>query len=147
MKKLRIFSNTVLLVLALGTLASQFAQDATSGPEKPDPQRRSIMLGLVRTINTAEVVEQGTYGSFASWQTLLAHNAEYFDGWLRGVYSQEPSVHFGDTPEILPRWNLRLNVNPDGQGYIVFLEDSTDKKGYAAHSDERGVIWQCIPLQ
>ena len=31
----------------------------------------------------------------------------------------------------------------DGQGYVVFLEDSTDREGYAAHSDERGVIWEC----
>jgi len=36
-----------------------------------------------------------------------------------------------------------LNVNTGGQGYVVFLEDSTDKEGYAAHSDERGVIWEC----
>jgi len=29
----------------------------------------------------------------------------------------------------------------------VFLEDSTDKEGYDAQSDERGVIWECKWLQ
>jgi hypothetical protein len=110
MKKHRILLSTVLLVLALGVLTPQFAQDASPGPERPDPKRRSIMLGLVRTINTAEVVEQTTYGSFASWQTLLAHQQEHLNEWLANFYSRDPNIHFGSTPEILPGWNLRLTV-------------------------------------
>lgn len=43
-------------------------------------------------------------------------------------------------PEILPEWSLRLNVNADGQGYVLLLEDSADKTGYAVLNDERGVI-------
>jgi hypothetical protein len=46
-------------------------------------------------------------------------------------------------PEILPGWNLRLNVHSDGQGYDVLLRDLTDDKcGYAAPTDESGVIRQ-----
>jgi hypothetical protein len=104
------------------------------------------MLGLVRTINTAEVVEQTTYGSFASWQTLLAHQQEYLNEWLANFYSRDPNVHFGSTPEILPGWNLRLTVQSDGSGWVVMLEDAKDKNGYAALSDERGVIWECKPF-
>jgi hypothetical protein len=38
---------------------------------------------------------------------------------------------------------LRLNITADGQGYDVLLEDTTDKNcGYAAVTDERGVIRQ-----
>jgi hypothetical protein len=50
-------------------------------------------------------------------------------------------------PEILPGHNLRFNVHSDGQGYDVLLEDATDKSGYAALSDERGVIRECKALQ
>jgi hypothetical protein len=147
MKKFRITLSTVLLVLALGTLASQFAQDASTGPKKPDLERRATMAGLVRTINTAEVGEQSTYGSFASWQTLLAHQQEYLNDWLRRFYSRDPNVHFGSTPEILPEWNLRLIVPMDGQGWVVLLRDAKDETGYAVLSDESGVIRECKYLQ
>ena len=147
MKKFRITLSTVLLVLALGTLASQFAQDASTGPKKPDLERRATMAGLVRTINTAEVGEQSTYGSFASWQTLLAHQQEYLNDWLRRFYSRDPNVHFGSTPEILPEWNLRLIVPMDGQSWVVLLRDAKDETGYAVLSDESGVIRECKYLQ
>jgi hypothetical protein len=142
-KKHRIILNTVLLILAVGTPASQFAQDASTGPDKPDPQRRAIMVGLVRTINTAEVVERAAYGSFASWQILLTHHQQEMNQWLATVYSRDPNVHFGSAPEILPGWNLRLVVQPDGEGWVVLLEDAKDKTGYAVLSDERGLIKEC----
>jgi hypothetical protein len=105
------------------------------------------MVGLVRTINTAEVSELYTYGSFASWQTLLAHQQESLNQWLANVYSRDPNVHFGSTPEILPGWNLRLIVPTDGQGWIVMLKDAKDETGYEVLSDESGVIRECKPLQ
>jgi hypothetical protein len=145
-KKLRIILNAVLLILAVGTLASQSAQDASTGPEKPNLARRSSMVGLIRAINTAEVVEQSTYGSFASWQTLLAHQQEYWNK-LANFYSRDPNVHFGATPEILPGWNLRLIVPPDGTGWVVLLKDAKDETGYAVLSDESGVIRECKALQ
>lgn len=135
MKKHRITLSTVLLVLALGTLASQFAQDASTGAEKPDAERRASMLGLVRTINTIEVTHLYKYGSYESWPILVAQHQQDFDAWLKRFYhSDEPNVRFGDMPEILPGWNLRLNVQTDG-------------KGYAALSDERGIIRECKYLQ
>jgi hypothetical protein len=43
----------------------------------------------------------------------------------------------------LPGWSLRLNLTKDGAGYDLMLEDTTDKTcGYAAVTDERGVIRQ-----
>ena len=140
MKKHRIIWSSVLLVLALGVLTPQFAQDVST-KQRHD---QGLLVGLVRTINTAEVTDLSKYGSYSSWQTLLSRNAEYFNGWLKSLY---PNVHFGDTAEILPGWNLRLNVNPDGQGYILLLEDTADKDGFAAVTDERGVIRLCKWLQ
>lgn len=147
MKKHLIVWSMLLLVLTLASQPSQFAQNTSTGVQEPDMQRRASTVGLVRTINTAEVVEHTTYGSFASWQTLLAHQQEYLNKWLTKFYSRDPSVQFGSGPEILPGWNLRLTVQADGSGWVVLLEDAKDKNGYAALSDERGIIWECKHLQ
>jgi hypothetical protein len=75
MKKHRIVLSTVLLVLALGVLTPQFAQDASTNAEKTDQQElhRALGMGLVRTINTAELTELNKYGSYAAWPTFLGH--------------------------------------------------------------------------
>lgn len=142
MKKYQIAFTTLLLVLAVGSLASEFAQT----PSGTNRVGRASIIGLMRTINTLEVTDRGQYRSYAPWQTLLERHAKQLNDWLR-LYSQEGNVHFGATPEILPSVNLRLIVQTDGQGYVVVLEDTKDKDGYAALSDERGIIWLCKPLQ
>ena len=145
MKKHPVISSVVLLVLFLGVLTPQFAQDTLNNPPKPDLIRRVRALGLLRTINTAEVTELYKYGSYAPWQSLLAHQS--LNEWLARIYPQEANLRFGDAPEILPGLNLRLNVHTDGQGYDILLEDATDKTGYAVLTDERGVIRECKWLQ
>ena len=95
----------------------------------------------MRTINTIEVTEVTVYGSYAPWPILLAHHQEDFNGWLKRFYSSgEPNAHYGDIPEILPVWNLRLNVQADGKGYLLLLADTSDKTGFAWVSDESGII-------
>lgn len=100
-------------------------------------------MGLVRTINTLEVTDFKQYGWYAFWQMLLERYEKDLNGWLARFYSREANVHFGGMPEIPPGWNLRLNVQMDGQGYVVVLEDANDKTGFAALSDERGIIREC----
>lgn len=135
-----------MLLLALGSQSSQFAQNASTEVQTSSSDHASL-VGLVRTINTVEVMELSKYGSYASWPTLLAHQSESLNGWLANFYSEEANVPFGETPEILPGWNLRLNVQADGKGYVALLEDANDKTGYAALSDERGIIRECKYLQ
>ena len=147
MKKHWVILSAVLVVLFLGVLTPQFAQDTSTGPANADQGRRRVALGLLRSINTAEVGEVINYGSYASWQTLLAHQPKFFDKFLPINYPQEANLHFADMPEILPGWSLRFNGHADGQGYDVRLQDLTDKQyGYAALTDESGVIWQAEPL-
>jgi hypothetical protein len=145
MKKRLVLFGIVILVSLLGVLTPQFAQDAPKAVEGTNPKNHdhALLLGFVRTINTAEVADFYEYGSYASWQTLLAHNQEYLNEWLSKFYSPEAKVHFGDMPEILPGWSLRLSMQSDGRGYVLVLEDATDKDGYAALSDERGIIREC----
>ncbi len=91
-----------------------------------------------------EIGELHEYGSYASWHPLLAHQPAYLNEFLARNYSKEVNLHFADMPEILPAWNLRLNVH---QGCDVFLEDTTDKTGYAGLSDERALVRECMWLQ
>ena len=143
MRKHQVILNTVSLVLLLGVLTPQFAQDTSTAPANADQARRRVAIGLLRTINTAEVVEHTTYGSYASWQTLLAHQPKYANKFLTMNYPEEANLLFGDMPEILPGWSLRFNVHADGQGYDVRLQSLTDKTcWYAALTDESGVIRQ-----
>jgi len=149
MKNNRVILRVVLLVVALGSSGSQFAQEAPTGDEKSNSQGRNhlLALGFLRTINTAEVGGFFQYNSYTSWQTLLAHEPEYLNAWVAKYYSDNPGLHFGDLPEILPGLSLRLNVHTDGRGYDVLLEDLSDKNGYAVVSDERGIIRECKWLQ
>jgi hypothetical protein len=144
MNKHRVILSAILLVLFLGVLTSQFAQDTPTRPAKADRTRRLVAVGLLRTINTAEVAYPAKNGSFVIWQTLLSDQPKFFDKFLAiAAGLQQSNLHFAATPEILPGWNLRLNVHPDGKGYDVLLRDMTDEKcGYAVLTDESGIIRQ-----
>src|SRR5260370_24330474 len=143
MKKRWITLNAVLLTFFAGVLTFQNAQDVPPGAEKSERLRHQFVMSLLRTINTAEGVDQTKYGSYSSWQTLLQHFPESFDQFLASHRQQLPNAHFADQPEILPGWNLRMSVHADGQGYDVLLRDMTDERcGYAAVHDESVVIRQ-----
>ena len=141
MKKHQIISSAVLLVLFLGMQTPQFAQDTSAGPAQADQERRMVAIGLLRTVNTAEATYNARNGSFVVWKTLVSDQQKYFDKFLAMHGQQKTVEHFSDAPEILPGWNLRLNVHIDGQGYDLLLRDLLDEKcGYAALTDESGVI-------
>ncbi|MGB2901723.1 MAG: hypothetical protein WBB89_20880 [Candidatus Acidiferrum sp.] len=143
MNKHQVILSAVLLVLFLGVQTPQFAQDASTGPAKADQERRMVAIDLLRTINTAEVTYHARNGSFVVWKALVSDQPKYFDEFLAIHGLQKANAHFSDAPEILPGWNLRLNVHLDGQGYDLLLRDMQDEKcGYAALTDESGVIRQ-----
>ena len=142
MRNYRVLLIAALLVLLPGVLASQFAQSSTN-TGNADEARKATALGFVRTINTAQVLELNTYGSFASWQTLFAHQSEFLNSW-----AQENGMQLGPSPEVLPGWRLRLNVSADGKAFDLMLEDVANRRvPYAAYSNETGVIWNAAPLQ
>jgi hypothetical protein len=136
---------TVIVLVFLGVATSQSAQDVPAVVNKPDQARHATAVGLLRQINTAEVVDLSTYGSFSTWDVLMAHNQQYFDDFAAmGVHKQQiPNSHLAEPPEIMPGWNLRLNVHSDGQGYDLMLQDMTDKKcAFALFTNETAVIWE-----
>ena len=103
-----------------------------------------MAVGLLRSINTVEFSYQVGHGSYAGWDELLA--SKEFMGFEKECLAHIPefaTARFTKGPEILPGWRLRLNLTNDGKGYDLLLEDTTDKKcGYAAATDERGIIRQ-----
>jgi len=144
MKKHRIVLCAILLVLTLGSVTRHFAQDAPIPPARAAQERQMVGIALLRTINTGELGYKQKYGSYATWQVLSLDEANYFEEFLsmHGLVQSNPQL--GNTTEILPGWNLRLNVHTDRQGYDVLLEDQTGKDyGYAALSDERAIIREC----
>ena len=144
MKKRWVILNVILLMLIPGVLTPHSAQDVPLGMDKSDQTgRRHFAVSLLRTINTAEVVDQVKYGAYSSWQTLVAHHSESFDQFTTMYRQQLSDVHFAEPPEILPGWNLRMSLHADGRGYDLLLRDTTDTKcGYAAVTNENAVIWQ-----
>ena len=136
MRMRQLIPTVILITLSIAASTSQSAQDVPADTQNSQRLRRHLALSILRTINTAEVVDRSKYGTYSSWQTLLAHYPEYFIQLM-------PNTAFADEPEILPGWNLRMNIHADGQGYDILLRDMTDKKcSYAAISDENAVIWQ-----
>ena len=138
-----IFASLLLVLLVVQT--PQFAQNTSI--DAGTAMRHQVAISLLRTFNTAETVYHSENGSYATWQTLLSSYPKQFDEFLarhsRVIFSGLPPFQFNDPPEILPGWNLRLNVHSDGQGYDLLLTDMTDEKcGYAVLTDENGVIRQ-----
>jgi hypothetical protein len=126
MKKHQVILSVGLLVMLFGVQTPQFAQDTTAGPAKAEQERHRVAIGLLRTINTAEVTYIAKNGSFGMWQALVSDQPECFDPFLAMLLRngwQKADVHFSDAPEVLPGWTLRLNVHPEGQGYDVLLRD------------------------
>jgi hypothetical protein len=132
--------SAALLVLILGTSPSQFAR------ERPNQQDHTLVLGLLRTINTAEAADFAERGSYVSWDILREQHLKYLDEWLATYYSHDSSLHFASLPQVLPGWQVRLSVHPDGKGYDVRVRDLARGPQYAAVSDESGVIWGAEPL-
>ena len=157
MKKWSILTSLLLVLLVVQT--PQFAQNTSI--DSGTAMRHQLAISLLRTINTAEVTYHSKNGSYGTWQTLLSSYPKQFDEFLARhtgdfVNTAErhllplntarhilPPIQFNEQPEILPGWNLRLNVHSDGQGYDLLLTDMTDEKcGYAVLTDENGVIRQ-----
>jgi hypothetical protein len=133
----------LLALFVLVVLTPQFAQDTLTNPPGPDPDRRAHIFGLLKAINTAEIIYESQYRSFGTWQDLLPYQPQYFEEVLSVNGLPQTNVRSGEAPETLPGWNLRLNVHTDGHGYDVLIEDVADKSGYAALSDERALIREC----
>ncbi len=144
MKKfLKLASFTAVLSLSLVAGAGSKSNAPMSSGEQR--ARRELAVEILRGINTAELNNKMTRGGYATWETLVANGDFNAAGSTRlpKTDPQYPQLKFSRGPEILPGWSLRLKVSEAGKAYDLVLEDMKDEKcGYAAISDERGIIRQ-----
>jgi uncharacterized protein involved in copper resistance len=143
MKTKRATLIATLFILAAAAPIS--SQNTPAKSTDPDHAKHSLAVNLLRAINTAEMDYKNKHGVYASKDALLA--SDEFTGkgmaWAAKNDPQLANAHVSNGPEVLPGWSLRLNLAADGNGYVVLLEDITDKScAYAAVTDERGVIRQ-----
>jgi hypothetical protein len=144
MRTRSLFLGVVVAAIALGAALPQYGPNAAAPASEAENARHELAISILRSINTVEVGYQAGHGSYGGWDDLLASKefAEYEKECLANI-PEFAAVHFSRGPEILPGWRLRLNLTSDGKGYDLLLEDTMDKAcGYAAITDERGVIRQ-----
>ena len=145
MRRKSVFLSIAVIALFITMAKTLRSQNAPHSSSDADRARHLLAISLLRGINTAEAEYKMKHGSYAPKDALLA--SDEFKGrgiaWAAKNDPQLANATLSNGPEILPGWALRLNVTTDGQGYDLLLEDTTDKTcGYAAVTDERGVIRQ-----
>lgn len=134
----------VLVALLITTDKTLRSQNAPPSSSDADRAKRLLAISLLREINTTEVTYRTNHGVYASRDVLLASEEFKGRGWTLAAKNnpQWANVPRSTGPVIMPGWSLRLNVTADGQSYDLLLEDTTDNCGYAAVTDERGIIRQ-----
>lgn len=134
---------TLLFSFLLGFPSRHNAQNTPAQTDNSQHANRSVAIGFLRTINTAEMAYRAKHATFASWPSLLAA------GSLQTKQPTGRRVLSLVDRQIPPGWKLRFfNLAVDGQAYDVLLEDTTDKEHrFAVLTDERGVIRECKALQ
>jgi hypothetical protein len=133
----------VLLAGVLVALPGAAAQKARLEATARDQERRSLAINIVRTIDKAEANYKKNHGVYATWDTLVG-NGDFTSTGTKWAPESLPTVAhamYGDGPEIVPGWRLRLNLSRNGSAYDLLLEDVNDPKcDYAVASDERGRV-------
>jgi hypothetical protein len=107
-------------------------------------QRQSVAVNLLRAINMAEEEYRTSTGAFAPWSDLV-RSRELLAA--KTIYARtEPEllgVKFTSGGEVLPGWNLRLNISGMHDHYNLILQDVTDKQcASALFTDEQYFIWK-----
>jgi hypothetical protein len=142
MRRHWVVSTIILIAVVIGSFKFQYAQNSAGDS---DLAKQNLAVNLLRAINTAERAYHQNHGAFTSWATLATSDEFTKTGmkWAARHNPQLAKLRLSSGPDILPGWKLRLDLTSDRNGYDVLLEDAADKScGYAALTDERGVIRQ-----
>lgn len=109
-----------------------------------DDDRRMLAVHAVRVINTAEAIYRQEQGRYASWEELYGSSAlesasQRFRSTPMGNRVPVPTLAPGT--EVIPGFELRLVVKPDGSGYNLSLRDIQQRNcGSSFFSDDSGLI-------
>jgi len=128
---------TLGLIFTMGGLARGQQRVTTHRSAK-----QSSTIGLMRSLNTAEYVYRRNFGHFASLDDLL-YEVNY-------IHHSKPRVQdvADDGTDIVPELQAVVVFSPDKDSYALAVYDKDkDDRGYAAFSDQKGVIYDGWPLQ
>ena len=157
--KAKTISTLILLSGLLGTTAATVARPHPQ--EKADQLSESEVLGLMRTINTAQVksgflcvnsvCEEPSGPRFNGPDSSIDHyqSLDELVSRIRHVNSSEPwmpTLQIIDSSEgTLKDYKVSVVVSPDRQHYVAQLIKSSDC-GLALFSNETGVIYTATAL-
>lgn len=141
MRRKSVLFSIVLATLLITAAKTLRSQNAAPSSWDADRAKHLLAINVLRNLNMAELEYKNSHGMYAAKDVLLA--SEMFRGRWSPKIESMAKAPISSGPEILPGWALRLNITADGQSYDLLLEDKTDTScGYAAVTDERGVIRQ-----
>lgn len=157
--KAKTISTLILLSGLLGTTVATVARPHPQ--EKADQLSESEVLGLMRTINTAQVksgvlcvnsvCEEPSGPRFSGANSSIDHyqSLDELVSRIRHVNSSEPwmpTLQIIDSSEgTLKDYKVSVVVSPDRQHYVAQLIKSSDC-GLALFSNETGVIYTATAL-
>jgi hypothetical protein len=109
--------------------------------KRPEQQaRRRQALGVARAVNTIQANQPG-----ARERRYLRH--EELASFPFGEKQRElvRAFNFASNEEVLPGWELKLDVSPEGYWFMV--KDKTDPCGFAFISNTAGLIYTAEPIR
>jgi len=141
-------NRTIIGVVAISASILAIGGLALAHPPRQQAVARSVgttkasTIGLMRSLNTAEYVYRRNFGHFASLDTLL-YDVNY-------IHHDNPRVQAvsDDGTDIVPELRAAVVLAPEKDSYAVAVYDKAkNDEGYAAFSDQNGVIFEGHPLQ
>ena len=136
--------NLLAVFLSLAGLTAVNAQpQCLHGPnETPDQQaRRRAALQATRTVNNLQANQPG-----AASRVYLRHDQLTTSPFAAKQTSEFfKSLKFTPGEEVLPGWELTLEVTADG--YWFMIQDKTDPCGFAYISNRAGLIYMAEPIR
>jgi hypothetical protein len=100
-------------------------------------------LRATRTVNNLEANQPGS-----ATGTYLRHVELPTSRFAQGPSGQNEffkKLNFTPGEELMPGWELKLDVTPDG--YWFMIKDKTDPCGFAFISSKVGVIYTAEPIR
>ncbi len=134
-----------ILILSFTLLAapSYAQQPCLHGPDETPQQqeRRRQALGATRNVNNMQANQPAARGSRYLRHEDLA-SSPFAQKQTSAAFK---SLHLTPGDEILPGWELKLDVSDDS--YWFMIKDKTDPCGFAYISNKAGVIYTAEPIR
>lgn len=143
----RIAVLTVFVCLGAANLTTAQTRgtcEPNATPTAEQQARRRDGVRLARLVNTAEANQPGAASKQYLRQEELA-TSPYVHKRMEGQDAFVTSLNFKAGEEVMPGWELKLDVTNDGYWFMV--KDKTDACGFAYISNQNGLIYTAEPIR